>query len=213
MIKEMKKQDETERKAFLPEYAENESKPRFSERLARNMALAGMIVLTVTAMRNAELPSGDTVLTAVRQIVETDWGEGLGKIRFVTNLLPETTAVFFSDPLDCALTAPCFGESTHPWSESEPYLAYRPENQLVYAAADGEVMSIAHGPEEERILRIRHTDSIETMYYNLSEIRVREGDQVTPSTCLGTVQKGKEAVFEVRRAGSAVEGHPSPRTP
>ncbi|MBR1585295.1 MAG: M23 family metallopeptidase [Clostridia bacterium] len=187
------------------EYLKTEEKPHFGERLARNMALAGMVLLAVTAVRNAELPSGETVLTAVQQMTTPNWDESLGKISFVSNLFPESVAVFFDTGVSESLTAPCAAAVSHMFSAEEPYIGYQAAGQKVYAVSDGQVMSIAHGMNEERIIRLRHDDGIESLYYNLSETAVREGDSVTASTCLGVALPGAEPAVEVRRAGRAID--------
>ncbi|MBR0408174.1 MAG: M23 family metallopeptidase [Clostridia bacterium] len=167
----------------------------------------------MVAVRNAELPTGKTVLTAVQEMIGADWDQSLGKISFVSNLLPESMAVFFETDLQANLTAPCFGGVVHAWSQEEPYLGYSAANGNVYAVSDGQVMSVAHGLEEERIIRVRHDDGLESMYYNLASVNVREGDSVSAQTCLGTALPGKQALLEIRRAGRAVDPAPwlSPR--
>ncbi len=180
-------------------------KKRFGEKLARNLALAAMLVLTVAAVHNAELPSGQTLLAAVQEMIDPNWDESLGKIRFVGNWFPETVAVFFESDPQMELTAPCFGSVSHAWSDDEPYVGYASSDRNVYAAADGQVMSVAHGMNEERIVRVRHDDGLETLYYNLSSVSVREGDAVTASTCLGQRLPYEEALIEVRRAGRAID--------
>lgn len=179
-------------------------RPRWGERLARNVALAGLLMVTVAAMRNAELPSGNTVLTAVRQMVDGEWDGHLGKISFVGRFLPETVAVFFESAPDAELTAPCFGSLSHAWTAEEPYLGYDGQDKRVFAVAAGQVMSVYHGPEEEYILRVRHDDGLESMYYALASVAVSEGDVVTSGTCLGQALP-EEVVIEVRRAGRAID--------
>ena len=181
-----------------------QAKPRWPERLARNLALAGILLLTVTAVRNAELPSGETVLTAVQGIIDAPWDESLGRISFVSGLLPEAVAVFLEAPAEVELLAPCFGELRHSYREGEPYLSYEAATGQVFAVAPGQVMSVAHGLEEERVIRLRHEDGLESMYYNLQSVNVKEGDQVTAQTCLGALLPGREAAIEVRRAGRPV---------
>lgn len=200
----IKEQDSNAHRESL-EYLPLENKPKRGERLARNIALAGMLVLTVSAVRNARLPDGKTVLAAVQALIDTKWDDRLGKISFVSNLLPETVSVFFDTNLQTGFISPCLGSVSHAWSESEPYIGYHAKDSRIYAAAAGQVMSIAHGPDEEMIVRIRHENGMETMYYNLSAVSVAEGDTVTEQTCLGAVIKGKEAAVEVRRAGIAID--------
>ena len=176
----------------------------WGEKLARNLALSAMLVLAVTAMRNAELPSGDTVLTAVQQMIDGKWDDGLGKISFVGNFLPESVAVFFEEPPETELIAPCPGPVTHAWSESEPYLGFEAGDGLVYAAGAGQVMSLSHGLEDEYILRVVQEDGLEVLYCNLASVNVSEGDGVTAGTCLGEALP-QGAVMEVRRAGRPID--------
>ena len=138
-------------------YRHAAEKKRWGENLARNCAFAGILTLMVVSVRNAELPTGQTVLTAVQQMIDANWDSSLGKISFVSNLLPESMAVFFESDLQAELTAPCFGSVIHAWSETEPYLGYNADNGSVYAVSAGQVMSVAHGLEEERVEQVRTT--------------------------------------------------------
>ena len=179
-------------------------KKNWGEKLARNMALSGMLVLTLTAVRNAKLPSGETVLTAVKQLVDAGWDEQVGKISFVSTLLPESVAVFFQTEPQGDYLAPCFGALQHAWTEQEPYLGYLAPDDRVYAIAPGQVMSLSHGEDEKKVLRIRQEDGLETLYYNLAASAVQEGDRVTASTCLGTALP-QGVMIEVRQAGRAID--------
>ncbi len=182
-----------------------EKKTRFFDRFSRNLALGGMLVLTIAAVRNAQLPTGQTVLAAIQEVVDPQWKDGLGKISFVSHLLPESVAVFFESAPDARLTAPCLGKVTHPWTEKEPYVGYLPNDRNVYAAAAGQVMSVAHGLRDEQIVRVRHENGIETLYYNLESVLVKEGDSVTEKTCLGQRLPAEEALMETRRAGRPID--------
>lgn len=180
-------------------------KPSFGERLTRNLALAGMLVIGISAVRNAKLPAGQTVLAAVKSMVETDWEQDLGKISFVGNFFPESVSVFFQKSPDTTLTAPCFGRITHAWRRDEPYLGYWSKNEEVYAMADGQVMSIAHGNDEEKIVRILYDNGLESLHYDLALLHVREGDRVTEDTCIGKRIMGKQAIVDVRREGLSID--------
>ncbi len=186
-------------------YRHAAEKPRWGEKLARNFAFAGILTLMIVGVRNAQLPTGETVLTAVQEMIDANWDSGLGKISFVSSLLPESMAVFFESDLQAELTAPCFGPIMHAWSEAEPYLGYSAANGNVYAVSPGQVMSVAHGLDEERVVRVRHEDGLESLYYNLGSVSVREGDEVTAQSCLGTALAGKQALVEVRRAGRPID--------
>ena len=190
--------------AAQPEESPARDKTAWTEKLARNLALAGMLVLIVTAVRNDCLPSGQTVLSAVQSLIDTGWDDSVGKISFVSNLLPDAVSVFFETPLSEEWTAPCFGTAVHAWSREEPYLGYEATDSRVFAMADGQVMSVAHGPDEERILRVRQENGLEVMYYNLSALNVREGDQVKKDQCIAASLPQGVAV-EIRRAGRPID--------
>ena len=132
----------------------------------------------------------------------------LYKISFVSNLFPETVSVFFDASDAPSLTAPCFGTLVHPWQEKEPYLGYQSADGRVYSASAGQVMSLAHGMNNERILRIRHENGTETFYYHLGNTYVKEGDTVTGNTCIGHAMENMDVILEVRKNGVPVDPAP-----
>ena len=186
---------------------------RWGRHLTRNLALAGMLLLTVTAVRSAHLPTGETVLTAVQSLIDGPWDDRLGKISFVSTLFPEAVSVFFESPTEEALVSPCFGRISHPWRSDEPYIGYAADDSRVFAVAPGQVMSVAHGNGEELVVRVRQEDGLETLYYGLVSLAVREGDIVTGQTCLGRALPSREILIEVRRSGLPIDPTPllSPR--
>ena len=168
------------------------------------MAIACLLILAVSSLRNAALPDGQTVAAAVREMTQLD--DHLGAIEFVGNFFPETVSVFLKSPYSVSMTAPCIGKAVHPFSAEEPYVSYLPAaDGKIYAAANGQVAGVAHGQEEEMILRLRHENGYETLYYGLSDLLVREGEGVTDQTCLGYAEPGKEVFLEVRRTGLPVD--------
>jgi len=208
MIKKSTKTDRIlldEIHAPLPEKAASSKPDRlFGEKLARNLALAGMMLLTLVSVRSEKLPSGQTVSAAVHQLIDPDWEERLGKISFVGSFLPESVAVFFETGEDAAMLSPCFGEITHRWTRDEPYLVFSSADPRVFSPSKGEVMSVSHDVDDHTILRVRHDNGYETLYYGLSDVRVREGDPVTAQTCLGAFDPA-HAAFETRRYGLPID--------
>lgn len=97
---------------------------------------------------------------------------------------------------------PMAGDTVHAWSQSEPYMAFMSAVRDVRAVADGEVMSVAHGLEEERILRVRHDDDTESIYGNLLTCYAQEGDRVYAGDVIATTIEGKPLVFELRGMGA-----------
>jgi len=208
MIKRLEvsdKENETSEKSAGLNYLPEAKKISFGERLTRNLALAGMMILTITAVRNAKMPDGKTVLTAIQNTVDHQWDDNLGKISFVSNIFPEAVSVFFAESLDIPLVAPCFGVISHPWSVTMPYLSYTSDDRKVYSVASGQVMGLGHGLNEEKIVRIRYADGIEALYYQLADLNVSEGDFVDVNTCIGECLEDGQTVIEIRKDGLPID--------
>lgn len=176
----------------------------FADRLTRNVAMAAAILLCVVALRNAALPAAQDVFSAIKDSVTMDLDETLGKLTFVSSLLPEAALVFLDDSESIQVFAPVKGDLVHVWREEEPYIGLLGVSQDVRAAAEGDVMSVAHGENEERILRIRHGNGLETMYGNMKECYVSEGDHVYAGDLLGVTGSGQPVYFELRRNGRSI---------
>ena len=183
-------------------------KKSFVESLTRNVAVAAALLLFVVAVRNAAIPEAKDVFTAVKDSVNMNLDETLGKLSFVSNLLPESALVFWNNADTVEVTAPVHGDVVHTFTEDEPYIGLLGVSSDVHAAADGEVMNIAHGDGEERIVRIRHEDGLETIYGNLLQCYVAEGDQVYEGDILGETAARQPVYFEVRKSGRSVDPVP-----
>ncbi len=186
-------------------------KPRkkdFAERLTRNVAVAAALLLCAVAVRNAALPESKGVFAAIQDSVTMNLDESLGKLTFVSNLLPESALVFWNNNETVQVSAPVSGDIVHVYNEEEPYIALLGVSTDVRVAADGEVMNIAHGDGEERVVRIRHEDGLETLYGNLQECFVQEGDQVYEGDIIGETAAKQPVFFEVRRNGRSIDPVP-----
>ncbi len=189
-------------------------KPRrkdFAERLTRNVAVAAALLLCAVAVRNAALPQAKDVFTAIQDSVTMDLDESLGKLTFVSNLLPESALVFWNSNETVQVSAPVHGDIVHAYNEEEPYIGLLGVSTDVRVAADGEVMNVAHGDGEERVVRVRHEDGLETLYGNLLECYVAEGDQVYEGDIIGETAQKQPVFFEVRKNGRSVDPVPMMR--
>ena len=180
-------------------------KTHFAERLTRNVAIAAAVLLCAVAIRNGALPQAQDVFSAVQQSVNMNLDETLGKLTFVSNLLPESALVFLNSNETIQVTAPVHGEIVHAWREAEPYVALLGVSSDVRAASGGQIMNVAHGDAEERIVRIRHDNGLETMYYNLEESYVAEGDKVFEGDIIGHTADKQPVYFELRRNGRSID--------
>ncbi|MDD3411690.1 MAG: hypothetical protein PHY12_12875, partial [Eubacteriales bacterium] len=66
------------------------------DRLARNLAVVGALLVTLVALRGAEDGGARSVFAAVQESVNMEWDESLGKLTFVSNLLPESLQAVWS---------------------------------------------------------------------------------------------------------------------
>ena len=178
---------------------------RYSDRLVRNLAVVGCLVLIVTAVRNSSLPETRSIFEAVQASAGMEWDESLGKLSFVNSILPQEIQDVWNETTAVQVVLPAQGTVSHAWSESEPYLMIESQTDEVCSVAEGEVMSVAHGVDEERIVRIRHADGIETIYANLEECFVEQGDFIPAGTKIGEKLPQEPLAFEVRVNGRSVE--------
>lgn len=175
-----------------------------ADRMLRDLAVVGALFLTVLAVRNAQTPESQSVFSALKESANMHWDETLGQLSFVSNWLPESVQAVWNGTDSLTVLAPITGQTVHAWSEKEPYVEWMSEISDVRCVADGEVMSIAHGLEEERILRIRHDDDTESIYGNLAECFASEGDRVTAGQIIARVLENQPLAFELRRDGRSI---------
>ncbi len=178
---------------------EKKRKP-FGERLTRNAMCALVALFCLATATNITLPSGRSVTQTLRDAVEYDWDDSLGRLTFVGNFLPESVQVFWTGEQPPALTAPCVGRVVHVWSEQEPYVGLE-STSVVYACAPGEVTAVAHGENEERIVRVRHAGDLETVVYGLSACFVAVGDEVNAGSVLGLPGEDGRVYWEAKVDG------------
>ena len=168
--------------------------------------LAVLVVLLVAvAVKNAELPQSQSVFSALEDSLNTEWDESVGKLSFVDSLLPAEVQQVWRQEESVTVFEPVQGNVVHAWSRQEPYLELSCNTTDVRAAADGEIMSIAHGMDEERIVRIRHEGGLETLYGNLASCAHEVGDRVYAGDAFATVLEGAPLAFELRRDGRSID--------
>lgn len=176
----------------------------FSERLLRDCALCTAAMLCVMGLGNAQQPSAVMASQRLSQVVTTDLEteEILGQLQFVHHLLPQSVQVFWADsPGTVAIRAPSEGEVRHVWAISEPWTEYA-GGESVHACASGEVMCVTPMDDGTFAVRIRHDDSLESIYSQLSECMVKEGDWIEAGGQLGHAADG--LLFEIRKDGRAI---------
>jgi murein DD-endopeptidase MepM/ murein hydrolase activator NlpD len=84
-----------------------------------------------------------------------------------------------------------------------------PMGSGIYATAPGTV-SISHSDKGGNIVTVQHADGITSRYMHLGDVKVADGDQVTPDTVLGTVgmtgrSTGPHVHWEMLKDGKPVD--------
>lgn len=179
-------------------------KPLIGEKLTRNIAIATLLLLCLLSAKDMYIGEA-TLLRAVQGIVQGEWDDNVGRLTYVGNWMADSLQVFGPADIEIALLTPAQGSVKQAFSQNAPYIVYSGAAD-VFAAADGEVMAIAHTDEDAYVVRIHHNDGIDTLYYGLNTCLVAEGDSVRADTRIGLVQPGGELAFELRRDGLPIDG-------
>ena len=133
-----------------------------------------------------------------------EYDDTLGRLQFVSNMLPESAMVFLSsDDTENEFYLPAEAQITHPWTEYEPWLEYACIGDIS-ACCEGEVVSIVANRQGEHTIRIIHENGYESIYSGLSSVSASEYDYIEAGEQVGTA--AGNAAFELRKDGVSV--HP-----
>lgn len=66
-------------------------------------------------------------------------------------------------------------------------------------------MSIFHGNDDEKVIRIRHNGGMESILYGMENLHVKEGDYVKTTTLIGNHPANGFAILEIRKDGIAID--------
>lgn len=134
-----------------------------------------------------------------------EYDETLGRLQFVSNLLPESAMVFLENDLDAnsipAAAIPSGAQMLHAWSQEEPWFEYSCVGEIS-ACQDGQIMTIVENRDNEYTIRIAHQNGYESLYSGLHAVQVKEFDKVSKGQQIGTAT-GFTA-FEWRKDGLSV---------
>lgn len=177
---------------------------RKHRRLHGSNALFAAAVLCVcgsaaaVALQNA----GGTQAVMSHLTAGFEYDDTLGRLQFVSNVLPESAMVFLtSDTDEPDWAAPADGGVIHTWSQSEPWIEYETSGDV--AACDaGEVMTVVKNREDEYTVRVMHEGGYESLYSGLTHVALAAGDIVQAGETIGTASGC--AGFELRRDGLSI---------
>jgi len=128
------------------------------------------------------------------------YDESLGRLQFVSSILPESAMVFLSED-DRTIIAPTASVETHSWSSDEPWIEYTCTGDIS-ACDDGEIMTVVKNRQDEYTVRILHHKGFESIYSGLNAVYVKETEEIDAGEVIGT--SAGTAAFELRKEGLSV---------
>ena len=173
------------------------------KRLLRNASVFAAVSLclgagALFAMRNP----GDVQSVMSHVTAGFEYDDTLGRLQFVSNLLPESAMVFLSGGDETQkLAVPTSAKVSHAWTQEEPWLEYACIGD-VCACQDGEVMTIVKNRQDEYTVRVLHKDGYESIYSGLNAVHLNEQDTVSAGQQIGTA--AGFTAFELRKDGLSV---------
>lgn len=180
------------------------NKPYITRRLLRNTSLFAVVSLCLCGVflsfRNND--AAKAVMSHMTSGFEYD--DTLGRLQFVSNLLPESAMVFMNNA-DEQETLPAVEDDaqvTHVWSPDEPWIEYACIGD-VFCCQDGEIMTIVKNNREQYTVRVLHENGYESVYSGLSAVNKKAYDYIKAGEQIGTAAGG--AAFELRKDGLSVQ--------
>lgn len=184
-------------------WAPVKKKRRMTKRLLRTTSIFAAVSLCLGAgavfmLRNPQ--DAQSVMSHMTAGFEYD--DTLGRLQFVSNILPESAMVFLTSSSDIQeISVPVNAQVSHAWTQAEPWLEYACIGD-VYACQDGEVMTIVKNRQDEYTVRVLHESGYESIYSGLSAVHLSEQDAVTAGQQIGTA--AGFAAFELRKDGLSI---------
>lgn len=180
------------------------------DRLLRSTAVACALLLSIMALRNADLPWAQRAVQGIEKAMtmKIDLDESLGKLHFVRRLVPETALVFWNAGASSGLQPPVEGQIEHAWSEKQPWRVYAcADGAQVTAAMDGEVRQIEKGAMADYIVLITHDNGMETVYAYMADVSVGPGERVYAGDPVGVTASGggSRLYFALRQDGAEID--------
>lgn len=171
-----------------------------SKRRIVNAAAAAIGLSVGVAALVQSVPDSVSVMSHLETGFEYD--ETLGRLQYVSSVLPESAMVFLSGgESDMVFTEPTQTQIVHAWNQEEPWIEYASSDEIL-ACQDGEVMTIVKNRAGEYTVRVLHDDGYESIYSGLTQVLLTENELVSAGETLGYASD--YAAFELRKDGIAV---------
>lgn len=182
--------------------AAKKKRPHFEQRLLSKGIPLAAVVLCLGTAAVLHLRTGDTAVTS-HVTAGFEYDNTLGRLQFVSNILPESAMVFLNGSNEEVLSvmAPVQAEVVHVWSQAEPWLEYACSGKVANCL-DGEVMTVVKNRENEYTVRMMHDNGYESVYSGLQDVDIEENNWVKMGQSLGS--SSGFLAFELRKDGVSV---------
>lgn len=185
---------------------EKKKKTILSNQPRRNTIVFAAVSLCICGGVIAALHSPESTQTVMSHLTtEFEYDETLGRLQFVSNILPESAMVFLTtddDARENMVVTPEDARITHAWAQEEPWLEYECVGDVV-SCQDGEVMTIVKNRDAEYTVRVMHEGGYESVYSGLDRVDLAEMDTVKSGQLIGTTSGS--AAFELRKDGLSIQ--------
>ena len=177
----------------------------FPDRLLRNSAIACAVLLGVLALGNVRQPWAQKAREGIQRALtmRIDLDDSLGELTFVRNLMPESALVFLNVSGGGELSRPMSGAVAHRWSALQPWTLFEGAGEAVRCVGVGTVSAVSPLSGGLYGVLVDHGEGLESVYANLAEVSVSQGDAVNRGDALGTSSEG--TYFELREGGESVD--------
>lgn len=193
--------------------------------LIRKIFICTVIIVLVLVLKYMDTDFSKLVVSYIRDAItnQMDMDEALGKLKFVSNYLPDSVTVFGEQLADEDGRADKTDDIITPFffipAEGKVIERFGPgnrgikisgnKNNNVYAVADGIVVDVGDDGEEEKHIRIDHGDNILTLYKGCSQVVVKAGERTTKGQSIGAMGgsslEGYTLYFEAQVDNEAVD--------
>jgi len=172
--------------------------------LLRNTAICAVAVLAIYGIKMIDSPITNSITASVKQAIsyEMNLDNTLGKLQFVNENATSTQT--FNEVPD--MDYPMKGEIKTRFADSDStgITMTAVKGTEVYSAANGIVAVVGEDSMLGKYVQIKHTDTIYSTYYGLTDITVKKGDSIAAKQKIG-VLNSTELLFEVKNNGRPVD--------
>ena len=165
----------------------------------RNVTISAAAFLCL-GVASFSLVSGNSI--PVQVTTDFEYDNTLGRLQFVSSLIPESAMVFMQSDMAEELAQPANGQmELHVWSVEEPWIEVACYGEI-HACDDATVMTVVKNRAQTYTVRLMHENGYESVYSGLGEVSVKEGEYVMRNASIGYADG--TAAFEYRKDGMSI---------